>query len=79
MAASGRSSLAERIRQLRGSARMTQDRLASAAGIGRITLVRIEKGERSPRYETLVALATALGRAPAELLVSASDPATRLK
>lgn len=47
---------------------MTQERLASEAGIGRVTLVRIENGEQSPRYETLVALAEALKRPPAELL-----------
>ena len=34
--------------------------LASAAGIGRVTLVRLEGGEQSPRYETLMAIARAL-------------------
>ena len=38
-----------------------------------IPLVRIEKGEQSPRYETLVALARALGRPPAELLAADSE------
>ena len=47
---------------------MTQEQLATAAGIGRVTLVRIENGERSPRYETLVALGGALGRPVGELL-----------
>ena len=62
-----------RIRQLREAARLTQEELATAAGIGRVTLVRIENGQQSPRYETLVALAGALGRPVAELL--ASEPA----
>lgn len=69
LAATGRATLAERIRRLRQSAGLTQDDLASKAGIGRVTLVRIENGEQSPRYETLVALAKALGREPSELLV----------
>ena len=40
-----------------------------------MTLVRIEKGEQSPRYETLVALALALGLPLAELLLA--DPGPR--
>ena len=36
--------------------------MATAAGIRRVTLVRVKNGEQLPRYETLVALAGALGR-----------------
>lgn len=68
VAAAGRSSLAKRIRLLRESAGKTQQDLAAGARIGRVTLVRIESGEWSPRYQTLLALANALGCAPAELL-----------
>lgn len=68
LAARGRSSLGTRIRRLRESARMTQEEVARAAGIGRVTLVRIENGDRSPRYETLTALAKTLGRPAADLL-----------
>jgi DNA-binding XRE family transcriptional regulator len=64
----GRGSLGRRIRDARQTAGMTQQDLASAAGIGRVTLVRIEKGEQSPRYETLAALAKALGRPFGELV-----------
>jgi len=64
----GRLSLGERIREMRTAAGMTQEQLSSAAGIGRVTLVRLESGEQSPRYETLVAIARALGRAPADLM-----------
>jgi DNA-binding XRE family transcriptional regulator len=64
----GRVSLGERIREMRTAAGMTQEQLSSAAGIGRVTLVRLENGEQSPRYETLVAIARALGRAPADLM-----------
>jgi DNA-binding XRE family transcriptional regulator len=62
LAAVGRASLGQRIRDARQSAGVTQQELASSAGIGRVTLVRIEKGEQSPRYETLAALVKALGR-----------------
>ena len=48
---------------------MTQERLAEAAEIGRVTLVRIESGEQSPRFETLSALADALRRPTTELLM----------
>ena len=71
-AAAGRQSIGSRIRRLREAAGKTQAELSSNAGIGRVTLVRIEKREQSPRYETLVALSRALGRPLAELLV---DPA----
>src|SRR5438093_439583 len=67
----GRMSLGERIREMRTATGMTQGELASAAGIGRVTLIRLESGEQSPRYETLVAIARALGRAPADLMVPA--------
>jgi|TARA_Y100000031_G_scaffold29514_2_gene32619 DNA-binding XRE family transcriptional regulator len=62
-----------RIRQMRGSAGLTQDSLAKAADIGRVTLVRIEKGGQSPRYETLVSLAQAFGRSMRELVGGGED------
>ena len=48
---------------------MTQQQLANAAGIGRVTLVRIESGSYSPRFHTLDALARALNRPVAHLLL----------
>lgn len=68
IAAEGRKGLGARIRELREAARLTQEGLAVAAGIGRVTLVRVEKGEQSPRFETLVAVAGALGRGVEELV-----------
>ena len=68
IAVTGRGSMGQRIRQLRDSQSMTQDQLARSAGIGRITLIRIENWQRSPRYETLVRLGEALAIPPAELL-----------
>ena len=75
VASAGRHAVGLRIRQLRESAGLTQEALAKAAGIGRVTLVRIEKGEQSPRYETLVSLAQALGRPMRELVGSAEGSA----
>jgi DNA-binding XRE family transcriptional regulator len=72
VAATGRQSIGSRIRRLREAAGMTQEELSSSAGIGRVTLVRIEKGEQSPRYETLVALSRALGLPQGELLLADS-------
>lgn len=69
VAVAGRQAIGARIRQLRKSEGVTQEALARAAGIGRVTLVRIENGEQSPRYETLVSLARALGRPMEELVV----------
>lgn len=67
-AAAGRQEIGQRLRGLRESRGMTQDSLARAAGVGRITLIRIETGQRSPRYETLVRLAKALDVELGELL-----------
>ena len=61
-ALAGRQVIGARIRQLRESRGLTQEALAQSADIGRVTLVRIEKGEQSPKYETLVSLARALKR-----------------
>lgn len=71
--AAGRQAIGGRIRQLREATHMTQEQLAAAAGIGRVTLVRIEQGEQSPRFETLARLADALKRPMAELLVSETN------
>lgn len=68
VASKGREYLGKRIRSIRESMGMTQSELAAAAGIGRITEVRIENGEQSPRYETLAAIARALKRPVADLL-----------
>lgn len=65
----GRRTLGRRIRRLRKSAGLSQDALARAAGIGRVTLVRLEKGDQSPRFKTLDAIASALEIPVSELLV----------
>ena len=67
----GRQTLGKRIRQLRETAGMTQQALASAADIGRVTLVRIESGEQTPKYKTLSAIAQVLEKTVGELLMEA--------
>ena len=69
IAMQGRQTLGERIRRFRESAGLTQEALARAANIGRVTLVRLENGEQSPRFKTLDAIAKVLGRSVPELLV----------
>ena len=66
----GRQTLGERVRQSRQSAGLTQEELARAANIGRVTLIRLERGEQSPRFKTLNAIASALGIRARDLLVS---------
>ena len=69
IAMQGKQALGERIRQSRKSSSLTQERLARRANIGRVTLVRLEKGEQTPRLKTLDAIANALGIGVADLLV----------
>ena len=69
IAAMGRQTVGERIRRYRESAGLTQEALARAADIGRVTLVRLENGEQSPRFKTLKAVADALGMDAPDLLV----------
>ncbi len=52
---------------------MTQQHLTRKARIGRVTLVRIENGEHLPRFETLTALADALQRSTAQLLMDDAE------
>ena len=69
IAMQGSHSLGQRIRRLRNSAGMSQNALARAAGIGRVTLVRLEKGGQTPRFKTLEGIARALGVGVLELVV----------
>ena len=68
IASESMQTLGKRIRAIRESIGMTQSELALAAKIGRVTEVRIENGEQSPRYETLLAIARALKRPLSDLL-----------
>ena len=68
IAIQGRRTLGERIRGFRESAGLTQEALARSADIGRVTLVRLENGEQTPRSRTLEAIARALGQRVQDLL-----------
>ena len=57
------------LRRFRESAGLTQEALARAADVGRVTLVRLENGEQSPRFKTLKRVADALGMETLDLLV----------
>ena len=52
------------IRRLKG---FTQQRLADAAGVSKVTVYEIETGRTVPQPETIRALAAALGVDPAEV------------
>ena len=69
IAVMGRQTLGGRVRRFRESAGLTQEALARAADIGRVTLVRLENADQPPRFKTLQAVARALGRDTQELLV----------
>lgn len=47
--------------QARKARGMTQDQLAAASGVHRVTIARIETGTASPKAATLKRLADALG------------------
>lgn len=66
--------LGDRIRQLRASRGLSQERLAELADISRDAVSRIERADREPRLETLDALAQALGIELPEILKFDRDP-----
>ena len=57
-----------RLRELRNLRALSQEELAEAAGIGRATLSRIERGETGAHGRTLRQLAKALGVGVEELV-----------
>lgn len=59
--------LANRIRSLRGERRLTQEEFAAKAGISISFVSMLERGERSPSYETLLQLAAGLDVPACEL------------
>lgn len=62
------ATLAERLRDARRRAMLTQDELAEESDVGVATIRRIEGGEiKEPRFSTLKKLAAALDVAPREL------------
>jgi transcriptional regulator with XRE-family HTH domain len=59
--------LARRIRALRERRGLTQEDFAARCGISVSFASLLERGERSPSYETLLQVASALGLPPSEL------------
>ena len=68
--------LARRIRALRERRGLTQEDFAARAGISVSFASLLERGERSPSYETLLQVAAALGLPPSELFRLEEDDAT---
>lgn len=62
--------LAENIRRLRTERRLSLDALATASGVGRATIARLEAGRANPTIETLYEVANALGVPLGALLTS---------
>ena len=61
-------SFARRLRSSRRTLGMTQHELGKRAGISGSQVYRLEAAEREPRLSTLVSLARALDKDPAELV-----------
>lgn len=53
--------VAEEVVRARKAAKLTQRELAERAGVNQAMVSRLEKGERLPRLETLLAIAEATG------------------
>lgn len=68
--------LARRIRALRERRGLTQEDFAARCGISVSFASLLERGERSPSYETLLQIAAALGLPPSELFRLEEDDDT---
>jgi len=68
MGASYPEEFGSRVRAHREGQGLSQDALAAAAGLHRTHISLIERGQRSVRLETVVALATAMRIQPADLM-----------
>jgi transcriptional regulator with XRE-family HTH domain len=55
------SRFAGRLRELREEAGLTQEQLAAKAGMHKLGIAKLERGERGPSWSTVVALCEALG------------------
>ena len=76
VAAKGKQVLGSRVRRTRETANLTQEALAQAAGIGRVTLVRLENGKHVPKLSTLKAIAHVLEKPIEDLLAGPDDSGT---
>ena len=53
--------VAQRLRELRQERGLTQDAVAKAAGVDRVTISRLENGALQPTFETLARVVAAMG------------------
>lgn len=58
----------ELLASVRGRAGLSQEELGARSGLDRTTISQLERGVTSPRMESLIRIAGALGLDPAELL-----------
>ena len=68
------SQLGQRIRVLRETLSLTQEKLANKAGISVSFVSMIERGDRTPHVETLVAISDALGITVSQLFLGLNAP-----
>ena len=68
MSRSKQTGFGQRLREARREMGLSQENLAEAADLSRDAVVRLERGERTARVDTAVALARALGVTPAYLI-----------
>ena len=78
IASEAKKALGTRVQVLRENAGLTQEALAKAAGIERVTLVNLECGSHAPKLATLDAIAQALGRPIEDLLAAQEDSMTNI-
>jgi transcriptional regulator with XRE-family HTH domain len=64
-----RQQLADNLRHCRHEAGLSQERLAELCDLHRTEIGLIERGKRSPRLDTLVTLARALGLSSPSVLL----------
>ena len=50
---------------------LSQEKLALDAGLERVYISMLERGQRQPTFQTMIKLATSLGCAPSELVADA--------
>ena len=77
MVKAGDVTASERLRELRAVAGLTQGQLAEKAKLHRVEVAKLEIGNRSPSWETVLAICTALGVSCEEFRQEARHPRPR--
>jgi transcriptional regulator with XRE-family HTH domain len=60
--------IGDKIREMRLARVLTQEELARKAGVGSVTIVRVEKGQVAPHQQTIRKIARGLGVNPEKLV-----------